>query len=378
MRGKNINRSAIGNDFIAPKPRLQPAMQLSVPSPIPSLGLPNLTLDPPRPSNKHSQRKPSRNSLLDVIHEHSVIVFALLLLIIGVAVIEFGSSYIMAHDYPPLPNNNLKAFPAIGGLNKTVSSANLTSFISSVTNQPASLNLGNKTVSISPDTIKSWLTITGSGTNSYIHVDAGNVASSLNNLINQYVVAPVNQVTITRSDGSSEVAIAGQNGTGLDPNAGIAAQAVTIAKNLFNTKGFNVNAPLVSLPFQALTPAAFPKLIVVDLNSKKLYMFQNGQLINTVLVSAGKPSTPSPVGEFHIWVKLQSQTMTGPGYVQPNVPWVNYFDHNGDAIHGVYWRPAYVFGSVNTSHGCVGVPLSSAAMIYNWAPIGTPVITTPN
>jgi lipoprotein-anchoring transpeptidase ErfK/SrfK len=108
-----------------------------------------------------------------------------------------------------------------------------------------------------------------------------------------------------------------------------------------------------------------------------MYAYQNSQLVNTFLVSAGKPSTPTPVGEFHIWDKLTSQTMTGPGYVQPNVPWVNYFNHSGDAIHGVYWRPASVFGNVNTSHGCVGVPVNIGEWIFNWAPIGTTVITTP-
>jgi lipoprotein-anchoring transpeptidase ErfK/SrfK len=164
----------------------------------------------------------------------------------------------------------------------------------------------------------------------------------------------------------------------LSGSANLSGQAINIAKNLFSNNGFNVNAPLVTLPFASVTPSAFDKLIVVDLNSKKMYMYQNGNLVNTFLVSAGKPSTPTPIGEFHIWDKLTVQTMTGPGYVQPNVPWINYFDHSGDAIHGVYWRPASVFGSVNTSHGCVGVPVATAEYIYNWAPIGTTVITTPN
>ena len=66
--------------------------------------------------------------------------------------------------------------------------------------------------------------------------------------------------------------------------------------------------------------------------------------------------------------------MVGPGYVEPNVPWINYFDHSSDAVHGNYWRSASTFGNVNTSHGCVGLPVNEAEWVYNWAPIGTAVI----
>ena len=61
----------------------------------------------------------------------------------------------------------------------------------------------------------------------------------------------------------------------------------------------------------------------------------------------------------------------GSKYFQPSVPWINYFDHSGDAVHGNYWWPASYFGSINSSHGCVGVQVPEAEWIYNWAPIGT-------
>jgi lipoprotein-anchoring transpeptidase ErfK/SrfK len=381
MRGdNNRNLSAVGNDFIVSQPRLRPALQTVTPAPLP---MPALSLPievPVSHEDTHQQRTSKRTAFLNLIHEQSIIVFALLFLLVGVATIQFGTSYIMNHDYPVATSSYSHAVSIVGGLNKTVSNASLASFMASLTSQPATLNLGGQTVNISPSTIKSWLSVTqNSKTNeNYIHVDAGNISSSLSSLANQYVIAPVDQVTITRSDGSSEVAIGGKNGTKLDPSANLAAQAVTISKNLFSNKGFSVNAPLITLPFQSVTPAAFSKLIVADTGSKKMYLYQNGQLINTFLVSAGKPSTPTPIGEFHIWDKLTSQTMVGPGYVQPNVPYINYFDHSGDAIHGVYWRPASVFGNVNTSHGCVGVPVSTAEYIFNWAPIGTTVITTLN
>jgi lipoprotein-anchoring transpeptidase ErfK/SrfK len=204
------------------------------------------------------------------------------------------------------------------------------------------------------------------------------IAASLKSAVNEFVIAPVNAVTITLPDGSTQQSIAGTNGTTLSSSVDLDSQAIDIAKNLFSNRGFTVSAPLTTLAFQNDTPANFSKLIVADVDTKITYLFQNGNLIDNFLSSDGKPADPTPIGEFHILDKLTSQTMTGPGYVQPNVPWINYFDHSGDAIHGVYWRPASVFGHENMSHGCVGLPVATAEFVYNWAPIGTTVITSHN
>jgi lipoprotein-anchoring transpeptidase ErfK/SrfK len=109
-----------------------------------------------------------------------------------------------------------------------------------------------------------------------------------------------------------------------------------------------------------------------------MYAYQNGQLVNTFLVTAGAPATPTPIGQFKIFAKYPVQNMTGYNtngttYYQPNVQWVNYF-YQADAVHGNYWRPLSYFGNINSSHGCVGVVNSDAEWIYNWAPIGTTVI----
>jgi lipoprotein-anchoring transpeptidase ErfK/SrfK len=75
---------------------------------------------------------------------------------------------------------------------------------------------------------------------------------------------------------------------------------------------------------------------------------------------------------------MTKKTMTGPNadgtrYVQPNVPWVNFF-YKDYAIHGNYWRPNSYFGNINSSHGCVGVTPGEGAWVYNWAPVGTTVV----
>jgi lipoprotein-anchoring transpeptidase ErfK/SrfK len=348
------------------------AMPLTQPEPAPE----SPQLSKTRYQSKKNFRK---EKLADLFHDYTFAACTLLFLAMALVISPVYQGY-MSSDFSLESLNQNQPKNSMAGLNISVSAGDLASKVQAITDQSASLNLGNQTVAISPTTIKSWLQITPniSNTKDNIHISSTVIDTSLLALANSYVHSPVNQVTITRSDGSSEVAIAGQNGTQFSNSSSLAVQAVQISKNLMGGSGFRVNTPLISAPFQAWTPANFSKLIVTDLNSKRMYVYQSGQLIRTFLVSAGKPSTPTPVGEFHIWDKLTSQTMTGPGYVQPNVPWVNYFDHSGDAIHGVYWRPASVFGNINTSHGCVGVPVDIGEWIYNWAPIGTTVITTPN
>jgi lipoprotein-anchoring transpeptidase ErfK/SrfK len=82
---------------------------------------------------------------------------------------------------------------------------------------------------------------------------------------------------------------------------------------------------------------------------------------------------------FHVYAKFTVQDMRGTNpngtpYFQPKVPWVSYF-YQGSAVHGVYWHPLSWFGVNNSSHGCVGLPVDQAQWVFNWAPIGTTVIT---
>jgi lipoprotein-anchoring transpeptidase ErfK/SrfK len=323
--------------------------------------------------------------LTGLLHSYSLTAFALLFLAVGVAAIKVGGNYwttqILNKEKPAATTKPLK--PTIAGLNLTVPASQLQAKLQTITGQPAGLTVGSTTVPISASTIRSWLQITSSKDKSedYIRIKAGSMADSLNQLAKQFVKAPVNQVTVT-SGSTSVVVVTGRNGTALSDPGTLKTQADQVAKTVMDGRSLQFNTPLVTVPFQAVTPAAFNKLLVADVTTKQLAAFQNGQQVNSFLVSAGAPATPTPIGEFHIYAKLTSQTMTGYNtngtrYVQPNVPWVNYFTA-GDAVHGNYWRSASVFGNVNTSHGCVGVPVNQAEWIYNWAPLGTTVIVTNN
>jgi len=109
--------------------------------------------------------------------------------------------------------------------------------------------------------------------------------------------------------------------------------------------------------------------IVVDLSDSMTYAYEDGQLVYSTLVSTGLPATPTVVGDFTIYLRYRSQTMSGPDYTLPNVEYVQYF-YQGYGIHGTYWHSN--FGQP-MSRGCVNMTNDDARWFYEFGEIGTPV-----
>ncbi len=380
----------IGNDMVVTQSQLQMVTPLATAAPAPLFIIPLQAISSEERipvTVTSSKPKVSLNDgfghFLDVIHEHSVIVFALLFLLVAGTGIKVGAAYWSAHIALVKPVVATKSVVRpLTGLNMAVSNSQLQAELQRITSQPASLNLGAQTVTVDAGTLKSWLKITADHKTNmdYLHVDGTAISASLSKLADKYAVSPVNQVTVTHPDGTSLVIVGGKNGTKLSDTADLTGQSQQIAKNLFGGKGFQVSAPLVSVPFQSVTGAGFNKLIEVNLVQKQMWLYENGTFVRQYAVSAGKPSTPTPIGEFRIYSKFATEDMKGTNpdgtpYFQPHVHWVNYFLPGGYAVHGVYWHPLSWFGNINSSHGCVGLPDAEAEWVYDWAPIGTTVIT---
>lgn len=113
--------------------------------------------------------------------------------------------------------------------------------------------------------------------------------------------------------------------------------------------------------------------IEVDLSEQKLRAWDGSSLFLETAVSTGLPGTPTPTGEFRVWVKLRASKMEGGEgryyYYLPNVPFVMYFENQdipgwrGYGLHGTYWHND--FGTPR-SHGCVNLPTSIAEKLYYW------------
>ncbi len=94
------------------------------------------------------------------------------------------------------------------------------------------------------------------------------------------------------------------------------------------------------------------------------------------LASTGTATHPTNLGVQKIYWRLPTQEMIGGNkasgdyYDLPDVPYVQYFNTTGEALHGTYWHDN--FGRP-MSHGCVNLSIPMSQWFYGWAGIGTVV-----
>ena len=161
--------------------------------------------------------------------------------------------------------------------------------------------------------------------------------------------------------GVSASALAAANGI-RNPNLVYTGQRLTIPGG--STPATNPGARV-----NPATGAVSGRWIDINLSQQRLTAYQGQSAVLSVLISSGVAGKRTPTGTFAVRTKVPSQTMSGPGYRLPGVPYVMYFA-GANAIHGAYWHNN--FGRP-MSHGCVNMRTSEAAWLYNWASIGTPV-----
>ena len=173
----------------------------------------------------------------------------------------------------------------------------------------------------------------------------------------------------------------GENLASIGTQYGVSWLAIAQANNIFDANQIvagqeliipNVLAGNAAIEGVAAAPAAIHGVgreIIVDLSDQRTYAYENGVLVRNVIVSTGLPATPTVLGDFSIQRMYSAQTMTGPGYYLPDVPYVAYF-YAGYALHGTYWHNS--FGQP-MSHGCVNLPTPEAEWFYNFIEVGTPI-----
>ena len=115
-----------------------------------------------------------------------------------------------------------------------------------------------------------------------------------------------------------------------------------------------------------------------DLNSQHLYLYQDGNLVlETDFVSGTMISDfgcVTPEGIFGMLYKSTDAVLVGETYRTPVKYWMPFYGNYG--LHDANWRGAFggdIFVT-NGSHGCINLPPSMAAQIYQYVSEGFPVI----
>lgn len=104
--------------------------------------------------------------------------------------------------------------------------------------------------------------------------------------------------------------------------------------------------------------------IEIDIQRRILKLFKDNILIKQYPVAVGKPSTPTPVGNWTITKKALWGSQFGGHFMQLSVP-------NG--IYGIHGTNKPWSISKAVSHGCVRMYNKDAKALYDTISIGTPV-----
>jgi hypothetical protein len=111
-----------------------------------------------------------------------------------------------------------------------------------------------------------------------------------------------------------------------------------------------------------------PMLVRVDLSHQMISVFRGGQEIGSAVILYGSDGTPTPDGRFPILMKdahYFSHTYQVP------MPYTLLLTKDGVAVHGSSVREGWA------THGCVGVPLDFARLLFKSVKKGDPVFVLP-
>jgi lipoprotein-anchoring transpeptidase ErfK/SrfK len=133
--------------------------------------------------------------------------------------------------------------------------------------------------------------------------------------------------------------------------------------------------------------SAAQKAVVIRLGSQTLTAYLNGRAVMKTPITTGRPALPTPVGSYFVHYRASPYTFVSPwppgsAYYYPpaTVTWAMYFFDN-DFLHDDPAEPSDAYGAGSqygpyASHGCVHVPHSVMAWLYDWLPVGAPVIVS--
>ena len=134
---------------------------------------------------------------------------------------------------------------------------------------------------------------------------------------------------------------------------------------------------LSAVPPPPYQPYKGEKWIDVNLTYQTVTAYEGATAVYRAIASTGLPHTPTVTGTYSIYVKYLATDMTGGSraqgdyYYLEDVPYTMYF-FQGYGLHGTYWHSN--FGQP-MSRGCVNLSTPDAEWFYEWANIGTKVVS---
>jgi lipoprotein-anchoring transpeptidase ErfK/SrfK len=130
-----------------------------------------------------------------------------------------------------------------------------------------------------------------------------------------------------------------------------------------------------SFPASAIEPA-LTKELYVNIERQTISAIENGEEVYTFDVVTGRDGKETTAGRYSIFRKEKKYVSKTYG---SEMPYTMFFTADGKAIHGTQlsalrsYLHSYLTESLG-SQGCVGLTDDDAKALFEWAPIGTPVV----
>jgi lipoprotein-anchoring transpeptidase ErfK/SrfK len=128
---------------------------------------------------------------------------------------------------------------------------------------------------------------------------------------------------------------------------------------------------------QSTRPSLTPWSIVVDLATRRVRVYSDGHVVKIFQAVVGKPSTPTPTGDFFVEESLQMQAG------EPGGPFALALSARSNVLHEFEGGPGQIAihgrenlgGTLGTaaSHGCIRLATASIGWLSSRIGPGTPV-----
>jgi len=118
------------------------------------------------------------------------------------------------------------------------------------------------------------------------------------------------------------------------------------------------------------------KEIQVFIERQILVALENGEEVYSFDIVTGREEKETTVGRYKIFRKHKKYTSKTYG---SEMPYTMFFTDDGKAIHGTQmatlrsYLHSYLTESVGSA-GCVGLTDDNAKALFDWAPVGTPIV----
>lgn len=235
-----------------------------------------------------------------------------------------------------------------------------------------------------PDDIGHWLTVVPENLprpqRLIVTIEEQQVRGYIQSVANAINKNPVNKKILV-ANGVSSVDREGQDGLAVDQE--VAVRQVVAAMRESTTGLKDITLQVSAVPFKTETVKTVsldaPKYIEVNLSKQQAWAYEDGKVVLSTPITSGATGAGlgTATGLFAIYYKTTNTYLNGRPYGYNYNVFVKYWMpfYLGYGMHDASWRTS--FGGADYylggSHGCVNMPDSAAAFIYNWAPVGTPV-----